>query len=155
MTAAALQARRQCAHVIRQNAPRWRAVQVPLPTPSALAARGLQQVICFCFPRWQRKQGDRSVNKSQACHRSATSLTFYSSMRSGIHRHLSPGQVLKPCPAVALAQISPTQRKSSVKGNSRLGCAGATFILPGVWPICRKRVSLRLSASYELTGGVA
>ena len=113
VTAAALQARRQCAHVIRQNAPRWRAVQVPLPTPSALLARGPQKVICFCFPRWQRKQGDRSVNKSQACHCSATSLTFYSSMRGGIQRHLSPGQALKPCPAVALAQISLNQPQSA------------------------------------------
>ena len=46
-------------------------------------------------------------------------------------------------------------RKSSVNGNSFDGCAGNTFILPGVCPICKKRLKRRLSASYELTGKLA
>ena len=39
------------------------------------------------------------------------------------------------------------QRKSSVKGNSRLGRAGETRILPGVCPMRKKRAKRRLSAS--------
>ena len=38
------------------------------------------------------------------------------------------------------------RRRSRVNGNSRLGAAGATSIVPGVWPKRKKRARRRLSA---------
>ncbi len=49
-----------------------------------------------------------------------------------------------PFPARRIRQ---PRRKSSVNGNSRLGTAGSTVIVPGVCPIDTKRASRRLSAS--------
>ena len=44
------------------------------------------------------------------------------------------------------------RRRSMVNGNSRLGSAGDTSIVPGVWPKRKKRARRRLSASNAFTG---
>ena len=46
-------------------------------------------------------------------------------------------------------------RRSRVNGNSGLSDSGGAWILPGVWPILKKRARRRLSDSKALTGKVS
>lgn len=133
-----------CGHAARQNDRQAQAGRALKPFLRGIPANQLQTVRCF-FPQnlKVRKSQRLACCEPETCRVKKESLTerrarlyslLFASGYRFYRRQIGFLHVLR-------------YRKSSVNGNSRLGCAGLTCILPGVWPICRKRVRRRLSAS--------